>query len=79
MNTQQLSRIKLLTSSLSKYYEHLTFSVEVIDDLNGKPVMVTASNIGAPWYVEHQFFLAFVGPKGGVKVREGTKLMRRVA
>lgn len=38
--------------------------------LNSKEVMLVGSNVeGARWFDKNLFFLAFIGPRGGVTVR----------
>ena len=78
MNTKQLATAKVLTSKLAGLIENANFTVETSADLDGKPVMISASNIGAPWYVQSEFFLAFIGPQGGLKIREGSAHIRKM-
>lgn len=78
MNTKQLAAAQRLTIRLGQLVDNMTFTVTMLNEIDSKPVMISASNSGAPWYVEHEFFLAFIGPKGGVKVREGSSYLRNM-
>jgi hypothetical protein len=78
MNSKQLATVKHLTSRLSQLVDNMSFEVTVLDKIKSKPVMISASNIGCPWYVAHEFFLAFIGPRGGLEVREGSSHLRKM-
>ena len=78
MNTKQLATTKRLTTRLGQLVDNMAFEVTVLDEITSKPVMISASNIGAPWYVKHEFFLAFIGPRGGVEVRSGSSHLRKM-
>jgi hypothetical protein len=78
MNAKQLSTVQRLTNRLARAEDFMTFQVQVLEDCKGSPVMLSGSNIDAPWYVNHEFFLAFVGPRGGVTVRHGSSHIRNM-
>ena len=78
MNAKQLATAKRLTTRLGQLVDNMTFEVTVLDEISRKPVMISASNISAPWYVNYEFFLAFIGPLGGVEVRKGSSHLRKM-
>ncbi len=78
MNSKQINRLQKLTTRLAQLRNDMSFSVMVLDDIDGRPVMISASNTGAPWYEPYEFFLAFIGPQGGLKVREGSSFIRNM-
>lgn len=78
MNAKQIAAIKHLTNRLASLVDEMTFEIQVLNDCTGKPVMVSATNTNAAWYVKHEFVLAFVGPRGGVKVRNASPFIRNM-
>jgi len=76
MNAKQLATVQRLTNRISGAEDCMTFQVQVLNECKGSPVMLSGSNVEAPWYVKHEFFLAFIGPRGGVTVRNGSPYIR---
>lgn len=76
MNAAQLKTIRYLTNRVHAANcltdgETLNGSINWRVEPSGKEVMLVGSNAeGARWFDKNLFFLAFIGPRGGVTVRQ---------
>ena len=73
MTPSQLARIQRVTRAVSINGDYMTWAIETMQDGS---VLLTATNVDAPWYMEHEFVLMFVGRKGGIDIKRGGKWAR---
>ena len=77
MNSKQASALRTFTNMVSDFIKDMAFDVTKMDDGS---IMVFGSNTGrTEWYVKHEVVCAFVGPRGGVRVKDGNKFIRKWA